>query len=93
MYFIICAREAKADIEMDVGQEEEEAEEADPRPFSRNSPIRYHIKNSQAKFNNNALRLLIRTGVKLWLVKIKHLGNKFHIDKKITEKVTQISTF
>ena len=34
---VICVREAKADIEMDAGQEEEEV---DPGPFCRNSPIR-----------------------------------------------------
>ena len=33
-------REAKADIEMDVGQAETETETADPGPFCRNSPIR-----------------------------------------------------
>ena len=58
--FIICAREAKADIEMDVGQEEDVAEEeaeTDAGPFCRNSPIRFHHTNSQARFNDNAFRL------------------------------------
>ena len=76
----ICVRVAKADIEMDVGQEKGGGD-----PFCRNSPIRFHNKNySQARFNNKAL--LRRRGVQPSPVKIKHLQQKIHINKKNNTK-------